>query len=132
MKRRDFVKLLSIGASSLLIPGRGQVRDLLAAQKTSSPKPGYEGIDRLLKFVDPLPIPSRLQPVRKNNGKLEYKVRMMQFQQRLHSQLPPATLWGFEGQYPGPVIEAATNEPVSIEWINQLPEKHLFRSEERR
>ncbi len=126
MKRRDFVKLLSIGVSGLLIPARGQARRLLAAQKPSPPKPGYEGIDRLLKFVDPLPIPSRLQPVRKNKGKLEYKVRMMQFQQRLHSQLPPATLWGFEGKYPGPVIEAVTNEPVSIEWMNQLPEKHLF------
>ncbi len=101
MKRRDFVKLLSIGASGLVIPGRGQARGLIAAQKTSPPKPGYEGIDRLLKFVDPLPIPSRLQPVRKNKGKLEYKVRMMQFQQRLHSQLPPATLWGFDGKVSG-------------------------------
>jgi spore coat protein A len=125
MKRRDFVKLLSIGASGLFIPAGGQTLRALSAQKNSPPKPGYEGIARLLKYVDPLPIPNRLQPIRKK-GHLEYKVRMMQFQQRLHSQLTPANLWGFEGKYPGPVIEAVVNEPVSIEWINQLPEQHLF------
>jgi spore coat protein A len=125
MKRRDFVKLLSIGASGLFIPAGGYARGLQTATKSGTPKPGYEGIARLLKYVDPLPIPSHLQPIRKK-GRLEYKVSMMQFQQKLHSQLPPATLWGFEGKYPGPVIEAAVNEPVTIEWINQLPEQHLF------
>jgi spore coat protein A len=125
MKRRDFVKLLSIGASGLFIPAGHQTLRAQSAPKSSPPKPGYEGIARLLKYVDPLPIPNHLQPVRKK-GRLEYKVRMMQFQQRLHSQLPPATLWGFEGKYPGPVIEAVANEPVAIEWINQLPEQHLF------
>jgi spore coat protein A, manganese oxidase len=126
MQRRDFVKLLSIGVSGLFVPASGHARRALTAQKSSPPKPGYEGVARLLKYVDPLPIPSYLQPVRKSKGKLEYKVRMMQFQQRLHSQLPPSTLWGFEGKYPGPVIEGVVNEPVSIEWINQLPEKHLY------
>jgi spore coat protein A len=125
MKRRDFVKLLSIGVSGIFIPASGRTRAAFAAQKSAPAKPGYEGVARLLKYVDPLPIPSHLQPVRRK-GRLEYKVRMMQFQQKLHSQLPPSTLWGYEGKYPGPVIEGVVNEPVSIEWINQLPEQHLF------
>jgi spore coat protein A len=125
MKRREFVKLLSLGASGIFIPASSQTRSLQTAPKSGPPKPGYEGIARLLKFVDPLPIPNHLQPTKKKGG-LEYKVRMMQFQQKLHSQLPPAMLWGFEGKYPGPVIEASVNEPVSIEWVNQLPEQHLF------
>ncbi len=81
---------------------------------------------RLLKYVDPLPIPGRLQPIRKANGAMAYKVRLVQFKHRLHSQLSPSTVWGYDGKYPGPVIEAVANEPVAIEWINQLPEKHLF------
>lgn len=136
MRRRDFVKLLSAGASSLFLPAYGQQSGTAKAHasghpKVSSQKPAYEGIARLLKYVDPLPIPSRLQPVRKTKNGLEYKVRIMQFKQRLHSQLPPSTVWGYDGKYPGPVIEGVVNEPVSIEWANQLPEKHLFAIDEK-
>src|SRR5215813_2210855 len=130
MRRRDFVKLLGAGASSLFLPAYGRQNSAMKSQEHGQQhrvpqKPGFEGVARLLEYVDPLPIPSRLQPVRKTKGALEYKVRLVQFKQRLHSQLPPATLWGYEGKYPGPVIEAMANEPVRIEWINQLPEKHL-------
>jgi spore coat protein A len=126
MQRRDFLKLLSIGTSGLLLPARSQGLMPMGGQKAKQAIPNYEGIDRLLKFVQPLPIPGYLKPVNKKNGKLEYKIRMMQFQQKLHPQLPPSTLWGFEGRYPGPVIQGTVNEPMSIEWVNHLPEKHLF------
>jgi spore coat protein A len=127
MQRRHFLKLLSVGASGLLIPAKGRGLAAFAAQKAKPAPaiPNYEGIDRLLKFVQPLPIPPHLKGVRKNS-RLEYKVRMMQFQQKLHPQLPPAMLWGYEGKYPGPVIEGVVNEPMSIEWMNQLPEQHLY------
>src|ERR1700743_40972 len=127
MQRRHFLKLLSAGASGLLLPSRGRGFAAFTTQK-AKPTPAvqnYEGIDRLLKFVQPLPIPPRLKGVRKN-GRLEYKVRMMQFQQKLHPQLPPATLWGYEGKYPGPVLEGVLNEQMAIEWANQLPQQHLY------
>ena len=50
----------------------------------------------------------------------------MEFNSKLHSQLPPTKLWGYEGQYPGPTIEAQTDEAVSVLWENQLPQDHLF------
>lgn len=136
MRRRDFVKLLPAGVSSFFLSGYGQQPVAVktqtpSQQKLNSQKPGYEGVARLLKYVDPLPIPGRLQPIKKNSGALEYKVRLMQFKQRLHSQLPPSTLWGYEGKYPGPVIEGVASQPVSIEWANQLPEKHLFAIDEK-
>lgn len=78
------------------------------------------------QYLDPLPILPRLQPYSDERGARKYRVRIMQFRQQLHSRLPSATVWGYEGRYPGPVIEGRVNEPVTIEWINQLPEKHLF------
>ena len=29
-------------------------------------------------------------------------------------------LWGYDGQYPGPTIEAYRNRPVHVRWINDL------------
>jgi spore coat protein A len=51
---------------------------------------------------------------------------MLQFQQKLHSSLPPTTLWGYEGQYPGPTIEALRDSPIEVDWQNQLPQQPLF------
>jgi spore coat protein A, manganese oxidase len=47
-------------------------------------------------------------------------MRMQQFQQQLHRDLPPTTVWGFEGSYPGPTIEARTRQPITVNWINDL------------
>ncbi|MGA8736777.1 MAG: multicopper oxidase [Terriglobales bacterium] len=55
-----------------------------------------------------------------------YRVRLVEFESRLHSQLPPTRLWGYEGKYPGPTIEARTDEGVSVRWENRLPKEHLF------
>ena len=44
----------------------------------------------------------------------------------MHSQLPPTRLWGYEGQYPGPTIEALRGRPIVVEWENQLPAQHMF------
>jgi spore coat protein A, manganese oxidase len=55
-----------------------------------------------------------------------YHVRMMQFAKQLHSQLPATMLWGYEGQYPGPVFEAMRGKPVEVRWENQLPSEHIF------
>jgi spore coat protein A len=45
---------------------------------------------------------------------------MQQFQQQLHQDLPPTTLWGFEGLYPGPTIEVTRDVPITVRWINDL------------
>lgn len=51
---------------------------------------------------------------------------MLEFSQRLHSQLPPTRLWGFDGQYPGPTFETSRGRPIVVEWENHLPSRHLF------
>ena len=75
----------------------------------------------LTPFVDPLPIPGVAQPTVGNPGEAaEYEIRIQQFQQQLHKDLPPTTVWGYEGAYPGPTIEAARNQTVEVRWINDL------------
>ncbi|MGE3110132.1 MAG: multicopper oxidase domain-containing protein [Phycisphaerales bacterium] len=75
----------------------------------------------LAKFVDPLPIPPIAQPTSGTiGGEATYTGVISQFQQQLHRDLPPTTVWGINGTYPGPTIEAASNVPVTITWINDL------------
>lgn len=80
----------------------------------------------LAKFVDRLPIPPILRPFRKDSAHTCYEVGMTQFQMPLHRDLGPATVWGYEGNYPGPTIEVESGETVFIKWMNRLPDKHLF------
>ena len=80
----------------------------------------------LEKFVDPLPIMKTLEAVETGPNGAYYEVRMREFTQKLHRDLSPTRLWGYNKQYPGPTIEANQGEPVKVKWINKLPEKHFL------
>ena len=72
-------------------------------------------------YVDWLPIPPVAKPVRgRAGGAASYEIAMKEFRQKLHRDLPPTTLWGYDGQYPGPTIETARNQPIQVRWINDL------------
>ncbi|GAA4850713.1 outer spore coat copper-dependent laccase CotA [Paenibacillus vulneris] len=80
----------------------------------------------LKKFVTPLAIPPVLQPKSRSSKGNYYEVRMKQVKQKLHRDLPPTTVWGYNGSYPGPTIIARKNKRVRVKWINALPLKHLL------
>ena len=75
----------------------------------------------LIKYVDSLPIPPILAPKSKKGDNTYYTVEMQEFRQKVHRDLPPTILWGYEGMYPGPTIEVYRNEKVKIRWENPLP-----------
>ncbi len=54
----------------------------------------------LARFVDPLPIPQIIQPSGTYQGMPLYEVSMRQFTQKLHRDLPPTTLWGYNALRP--------------------------------
>jgi spore coat protein A len=83
-------------------------------------------MNELEKFVDQLPIPPTLEPTRKTAKGTYYDVSMREFRGKLHRDLPPTTLWGYEGQFPGPTIEVSKDEPVNVTWHNALPGKHIL------
>jgi spore coat protein A, manganese oxidase len=119
--RREFLKLCAASVPAFRrVNGGDKVRGHSEAQ------PAYRTPYSLDRYVDPLPVPKRMMPHGTREGRLQYRVRIKECRQQLHSQLPPTTLWGFEGQYPGPSFEAMRDRPIEVQWENNLPSKHLF------
>ncbi|MDP4171712.1 MAG: multicopper oxidase domain-containing protein, partial [Bacillota bacterium] len=81
---------------------------------------------KLQKYVDSLPIPSVLQASVKTENYTYYEVTMKEFRHVFHRDLPPTTVWGYNGLYPGPTFEAVTGERVYVQWNNNLPDQHLL------
>lgn len=107
LSRRDLLRLGAItGAGALLLP-----KKFAFAQVSPT----------LARFVDPLPIPPVLRP-----GSGVTDVHMRQFTQKLHRDLPPTKLWGYNGVYPGPTFEVRSGTPVSVQWLNDLPGHHFL------
>jgi len=89
----------------------------------------------LTKFVDPVPIPSVHQPVGMATATApggaqvqapQYQVTMMEFSQKMHRDLPPTRLWGYNGVFPGPSFEVRQGQPISVIYQNNLPAQHLL------
>ena len=75
----------------------------------------------LTPFVDALTVPPLAVPTSGTQGGVAtYDITMQQFQRQLHSELPATTLWGYDGLFPGPTILATTDQPVTVNWINDL------------
>jgi len=75
----------------------------------------------LTPYLDLLPIPTVAIPTSGSvGGAATYEIGMTQFSHQAHGQLPPTTVWGYGGSFPGPTIEATRDQPISIEWINDL------------
>ncbi|WP_330632979.1 multicopper oxidase family protein [Halocatena halophila] len=86
----------------------------------------------LEKFVQSLPIPEPRQPDGRRRGALSHTISIEEFSQNLHPALGATTLWGYDGQYPGPLIEAKHNQRLAVRFDNsELPSEHLFAVDER-
>lgn len=80
----------------------------------------------LEKFTDELPIIETLKPQKTSNGSTYYEVTMKECFHKLHRDLPPTRLWGYNGLFPGPTIDVNQDENVYIKWMNDLPDKHFL------
>ena len=83
----------------------------------------------LTKFLDPLPIPPVATPVPGSGspgGSATYDLAMRESKVTMHSELPQTTVWGYDdgtgAGFLGPIIEARTDQPVTVNWINDLRE----------
>jgi len=84
-------------------------------------------------FVDQLPIPPLAQPAGHRLDPLDltraipfYLFAMREIETKVHRDLKPTRMWGFQGTSPGPTIETRRNKPVIVEWVNQLPTRHFL------
>ncbi|HTX75207.1 MAG TPA: multicopper oxidase [Terracidiphilus sp.] len=125
LSRREFVRRTGMVAATVALPGAGSGRSLPA---TAIQDPG-----KLKRYVDALPVLPIAQPAGKRPDpsnpaeKLPfYRMAMSEFESRVHRDLEPAHMWGFNGVSPGPVIDVRTGRGVLVEWANELPRRHLF------
>ena len=108
--RRQFLKAGAVAGASLILPwGCGSNKNYPSAMPQN-----------ITKFLDPLPRPQVLSETD------SYVIEMSHFQQQLHSEFPLTNLWGFNGTYPGPTIEARKGVPISVKWVNNLSKTHLL------
>ncbi|MGA7339177.1 MAG: multicopper oxidase domain-containing protein [Terracidiphilus sp.] len=121
--RRDFLRLAVASVSALVFGRNASAQDGEGSVQTPR---SYRTLDRLDRYIDPLPVPERLNPLKARKTGDLYRVRMLESSRQMHSQLPPTKFWGYEGRYPGPAFEAMRGRPVQVEWENRLPLQHIF------
>ncbi len=91
-------------------------------------------VTQIVKFTDRLPIPSIAKPMalcysdeyKKLIREQHYKIIMKEAYHKFHSDFPSTYIWGYNGLYPGPTIEAFKDVSVFVEWSNHLPSKHFL------
>jgi spore coat protein A len=110
--RRQFLKLGAAAAAGLLAPPHAN------ASARTAPVP-VRG-SALRRWIDPLPKPAVLAPAAWDGSTPVYDIAVSEFAQQLHSDLPPTTVWGYNGSYPGATIEARLGEALRVIWRNEL------------
>jgi spore coat protein A, manganese oxidase len=109
---------------------------LAACVLSGPPAAGQNLLDvaTLEKYVDLLPNPldNTMSPSGVLGGSPLYEVSIGQFQQKLHRDLAPTTLWGYNGSYPGPTFNVPAGQEINVRWTNNLvdgqgqPLQHLL------
>ncbi|MCE3031398.1 O-aminophenol oxidase PhsA [Streptomyces sp. CMSTAAHL-2] len=74
----------------------------------------------LRPYVAPLTVPPVLRPT-SADVRQETEIALRPTWVRLHPQLPPTLMWGYDGHVPGPTIEVRRGRRVRIAWTNRIP-----------
>jgi spore coat protein A, manganese oxidase len=112
LSRRDLMKLGLAGGAAFVLPlGAGGVaRTALSDPLRSLPGP----------FRAHLPVPSALRPSRRSATTDFYRITMREADARI---LPGLTtrVWGYNGQFPGPMFRVEAGRRVAVDYVNRLP-----------
>jgi spore coat protein A len=97
------------------------------------PAPKLIDLQKLQRFVDPLPIPpvataSERRP--DSAGKSAqlpcFRIPIREIYSKVHRDVPATRFWVYGSTFPGPTIEGRSGDPVLVEWRNDLPPKHFL------
>ena len=115
LSRREFLKLGVAGGAGLLLPV-GTFGTALARART------VENLESppVQPFAVPLPIPPVLEPARKDATTDYYEITQKEAKARILPELK-TEVWGYDGIFPGPTIEARSGRRVVVRQKNELP-----------
>jgi spore coat protein A, manganese oxidase len=124
--RREFLHLAGLSSLAMLATAA-------TASKVTPPPPQAMNPGRLAPFADPLPLLSvarsaglRPSPANPSRRVPFYRIEMREFFGKLHRDLPPTRLWGYDGAFPGPTLETRSGDELLVEWVNRLPHHHFL------
>jgi len=113
--RRRFLKLGAMAGAGLVLPlGTLAVPVARMAASTAMRSPGVE------PFRVPMPMLPVLEPVRTDGGADYYEIVQRATKQEILPGLK-TEVWGYEGIFPGPTVEARSGRNVVIRQWNELP-----------
>ena len=115
LSRGEFLKLGVAGGAGLLLPV-GTLGTALARART------VENLESppVQPFAVPLPIPPVLEPARKDATTDYYEITQKEAKARILPELK-TEVWGYDGIFPGPTIEARSGRRVVVRQKNELP-----------
>jgi spore coat protein A, manganese oxidase len=129
--RREFIRNSILTGMGLLLPAVVPEREELEYGRDLNPSP--IAADSLARFVDRLPIPeiARSDGYRPSphNARVKvpyYRIEMREFQTKVHRDLKPTRMWGYDLSSPGPTFETRSGQGLIVEWVNRLPLEHLL------
>jgi FtsP/CotA-like multicopper oxidase with cupredoxin domain len=108
VSRRGVLGVAAVAGVSVMMPTQRFLSTLLSGNPSSPPVKLFEAT---------LPRPPVLKPVRSDATTDFYEITSMEVQQPI---LPgaPTTIWGYNGLYPGPTIEAHEGRHVVVKHTN--------------
>jgi spore coat protein A, manganese oxidase len=90
-------------------------------------------INSLTPFVDALPLPANIKSVEMRASPANptvkipyYRIAAREFFGKVHRDMKPTRMWGFDGVFPGPTLDMRSGREVVIEWANELPREHFL------
>jgi spore coat protein A, manganese oxidase len=126
LTRREFLQYSGIAATTAALGQGGSHRAAPKFRTQLNP-------NSLKPFVDALPIPEiaapngyRPSPVDPAVKLPYYRIAMRQFESKVHRDMKPTRLWGYEGHSPGPTFETRSGQGLLVEWANELPAAHFL------
>ena len=141
LNRRELLRMgLSAGAGLLATPRKllAQAAAMPVGMSMPGANPQVSAVSNhpapppvaLASYVTPLAIPPVIHPYGRPNdrpkGADPIEIHLRPFRHQAHRDLPAATMWGYNGTWPGPTFEVRKGQPISVKWINQLPTKHFL------
>ncbi|KAL3699101.1 hypothetical protein R1sor_017123 [Riccia sorocarpa] len=104
-----------------------QLANFAAAQGQHSVCQDLQPSPALTPFVDPLPFPKTIDI---SNG-TQLVMGAYKITQKLHSQLPPTTLYAYgtsqtTATYPGPTLQVTRYKAAHVRWENHIPDSETF------